>query len=298
MGDGAHNLLVTGDMKYEKTLLFSPTVCKFPRLESVIIESTYGAAGDNQPSRTDAEEQIATILKSTLKKKGKVLIPVFAVGRSQELMIVLEDVIRKDPEFAHIPCYLDGMIYEATAIHTAYPEYLNKALRYRIFQEKDNPFMNEVFSQVENMPQREEICDSSDPCVVLATSGMMNGGPVLEYLQAWSPEPNNSLVFVGYQAEGTLGRKIQRGNKDISIYRRGKTVNLDMNMEVLTCDGFSGHSDRRQLMNYTHNLEPKPRRMIMCHGDEAKTHEFAGSVNKRFNIKSTALSNMETIRLR
>ena len=121
VGDGLYNVAITGDIKYEKTWLFNPAVNKFPRLETLIMESTYGGYHDIQPSRHDASAGLRENLDRVLRRGGKVLIPVFAVGRSQEVMLVIEDLIRsgKIPE---VPVYLDGMIWEATAIHTAYPE--------------------------------------------------------------------------------------------------------------------------------------------------------------------------------
>jgi predicted metal-dependent RNase len=145
---------------------------------------------------------------------------------------------------------------------------------------------------------REKICDDPDPCIVLATGGMMNGGPVLEYLKNWADQPQNSLVFVGYQAEGTIGRKIQRGVNELSLMDRGKSVTVSFKMNAETVDGFSGHSDRRQLINYIATLEPKPERIIIGHGEEHKCVDLASALQKKFNIETRAPMNLETIRMR
>jgi KH/beta-lactamase-domain protein len=279
VGDGLHNVVFSGDIKYEKTWLFNAAVNKFPRLESLIIESTYGGRKDFQPSRKEAAKAIKNIIRRTLKRRGHILIPVFAVGRSQEVMITLEQAMRQK-ELESIPIYLDGMIMEATAIHTAYPEFLNNKLRNRIFQRKDNPFLSDSFQRVDSREMREKLIDDPQPCIVLATSGMLNGGPVMEYLKGWGPDPNNSLVFVGYQADGTLGSRIQKGLKEINIMENGQYVTAVLNMNIETCDGFSGHSDRRQLVNYIANTDPRPERVIMNHGDESKCVEFASSIYK------------------
>jgi predicted metal-dependent RNase len=104
-----------------------------------------------------------------------------------EIMIVMENLV-KMKEIPEVPVYLDGMIWEATAIHTAYPEYLNNKLRTQIFQQGDNPLLSEIFKRVDSGEMREKILTEKDPCVVLATSGMMNGGPVMEYFKHWSGE--------------------------------------------------------------------------------------------------------------
>ncbi len=297
IGDGLHNIAFTGDMKYEKTWLFNPTNNRFPRLETLVIESTYGGKNDFQPSRAEASKQLREVLIRAMSKGGKVIIPVFAVGRSQEVMLVIEEMMRIG-KLDKVPVYLDGMIWEATAIHTAYPEYLNSQLRTQIFQQGINPFLNEVFQRVDSQEMREEICHSPDPCIVLATAGMMNGGPILEYFKAWADNPDNWLIFVGYQAEGSFGRQIQRGRKEITMSEKGKPIHLNVRINSETIDGFSGHSDRRQIMNYIQSLDPKPDRIIIGHGEDRKCTDLASSLYKRFKIETRAPQNLETIRLR
>jgi KH/beta-lactamase-domain protein len=297
IGDGLYNIAVTGDIKFEKTWLFNQAINKFPRLETLVIESTYGGHKDNQPTRKEAAEQLKSVIQRTTERKGKVLVPVFAVGRSQEVMMVLETLMRYG-EVPTIPIYLDGMIWEATAIHTAHPEYLNSQLRTQIFQKNENPFLSTVFKRVDSQEMRETIINDTDPCIVLATSGMMNGGPVMEYFKTWASDPNNTIIFVGYQAEGTLGRRIQRGLNQIIMNDRGNQITVDIKLNIETCEGFSGHSDRKQLLNYIGSMDPKPERIIVCHGEESKCIELASTLHKRYNVETRVPYNLETIRAR
>ena len=297
VGDGLYNIAFTGDIKFEKSWLFNAAVNKFPRLETLVTESTYGGYRDMQPSRQEAANQIKEVVRATLARGGKVLIPVFAVGRSQEVMLVLEEQMRNH-HIHTVPIYLDGMIWEATAIHTAYPEYLNSQLRTQIFQMGENPFLSEIFKRVDSPDMREGICHDPESCIVLATSGMMNGGPVMEYFKSWCDEPNNTIVFVGFQADGTMGRKIQKGWSNITLNERGKQLSLKMKMDTETVDGFSGHSDRRQLVNYVSTLEPRPERIIIGHGDDHKCSDLASAIYKKFGIETRAPLNLETIRLK
>ena len=297
VGDGLYNIAFTGDMKFERTWLFNATVNKFPRLETLVIESTYGGYHDIQPSRVEAANQLKSMVEAALQKKAKVLIPVFAVGRSQEVMLVLEELMRTG-KIETVPIYLDGMIWEATAIHTAYPEYLNSQLRTQIFQMGQNPFLSPIFKRVDSSEMRDQIKHDPDPAIVLATSGMMNGGPVLEYMKSWGDNPNHSLIFVGYQAEGTLGRKIQKGAPELTLPDKGKSITIPLKMSVDTVDGFSGHSDRRQLINYIATLEPKPERIIILHGEEHKCTDLASALYKKFNVETRAPMNLETIRMK
>jgi KH/beta-lactamase-domain protein len=297
VGDGLYNIAFTGDHKYEKTRLFDPAVNSFPRVETIITESTYGGSKDIQPNRREAENRLKEIVKETVSRGGTVLIPAFAVGRSQEVMLVLEEIIRKGFINDNMPVYLDGMIWEATAIHTTYPEYLNGELKNLIFHKGMNPFLADCFEQVDSVEKRKDILTNPKPGVILATSGMLNGGPIMEYLRAYGPDEKNSLVFVGYQAEGTMGRRLQKGWSEVPVYNNGKTDVIKINLQVHTVDGFSGHSDRRQLMDYIKKMKPRPEHVLTEHGDEKCCLDLASSIYRKYRIETRAPMNLETIRL-
>jgi KH/beta-lactamase-domain protein len=296
LGDGDYNLAYSGDIKFERSWLFNPAANRFPRLETLILESTYGGYRDVQPSRQQATEEFSALASKIVSRGGKLVVPVFAVGRSQEVMLVLEERMREG-KVPRVPVYLDGMIFEATAIHTAYPEYLNSQLRTQIFQQGDNPFLSDVFHRVDSAQMRNEILDGKEPCIVLATSGMMSGGPVMEYFRAWAPEEKNGILFVGYQADGTFGRRLQRGLGEASFMDGGRQQSVPVKLEVATIEGFSGHSDRVQLMNYVATLDPRPQRIILNHGEESKALDLSTSLHKRFNLESRVPYNLEAVRL-
>ena len=292
VGDGLYNIAFTGDFNYSKSRLFNPATNQFPRLEAIFMESTYGGSGDIQPARSEAEEKLYETISSVISRGGKVIIPAFAVGRSQEVMLAIEEGIRRE-KIPAVKIYIDGMIREATAIHTTYPEYLNSELRNQIFKEGLNPFLAECFVAVDSSDLREKVI-SGDPCVIITTSGMMNGGPVMEYLGGLALDERNALVFVGYQADGTMGRRIQKGWREIPIGRRGTIV---INLEIVTIDGFSGHSDRRQLINFIGHVQPKPEKIFTIHGDENNTIDLADSLYKRYHIETHSPMNLETYRM-
>lgn len=297
IGEGFHNLLMSGDIKYVNSWLFNAADNRVPRVETFVTESTYGGRSDFQPSRQEAGERIAQIVRLAAEKKGKVLIPVFAVGRSQEVMLVLEEKYRLG-EIPKMPVYLDGMIYEATSIHTAYPEFLNSNLRDAITKKKENPFLSEIFTRVDAQETRENIISDVGPFVVLATSGMMNGGPVIEYFSNWANDERNFLVFVGYQADRTLGRRILSGANKLNVRKNNRMTEVDLKMTVESVDGFSGHSDRRQLMKYIEALEYRPKRILVNHGDGNKAQEFSRILSVKYGVESYAPFNLETVRLR
>jgi len=294
IGEGLHNLVFTGDIKYGFTRLFDQATTSFPRVETLFIESTYGGREDVMPQRQEAERKLVELIKQTIQNNGKVLIPVFAVGRSQEIMLVLEEYIQNRAELT-CPIYIDGMILEASAIHTAYPEYLRQNVQRRVLSNK-SPFESKIFESVKN--NRKDIV-GGDPSVILAPSGMLSGGPSIEFLKMLADDPKNLLIFVGYQSVLSLGRKIQRGTKEIPILGEAGTLEtLKINMRVETVEGFSGHSDRYQLINFIRNLKPTPERIFTSHGDENKCDDFARNISKIMRIETRAPMNLDAIRLK
>ena len=293
IGEGLHNMVYTGDFKFGDTRLLEAANYEFPRAETLIIESTYGGRYDAQPKRRDAETLLIDTIRNTVEGGGKVVIPVFSVGRSQEVMMVLENAYRFGE--LDVPVYLDGMIWEATAIHTSYPEYLKKNIKHRIFNGY-NPFLVDAFERVEHK-KRQDIIDSRDPCVVLATSGMMTGGPSVEYFKALAEDERSMITFVGYQAEGSLGRRIQNGLSEVAVDDDGRSRGIKVRIGVKTIDGFSGHADRRQLLGYAKKITPKPKRSIVVHGEANKALNLAMTLYDMFGFESTAPKNLDSIRL-
>ncbi|WP_330218508.1 MBL fold metallo-hydrolase RNA specificity domain-containing protein, partial [Acidiplasma aeolicum] len=297
IGEGLYNIVLSGDQKYEKTWLFNPAVNRFPRAETLMIESTYAGRDDYSYTRVEAYNTLVDVVNRTFDKHGTVLIPVFAVGRSQEVMLVLEDAYRNKliPENTRV--YLDGMIMEATAIHAAYPEYLNRELREQIMVKRANPFLSPIFHSVDTKKQRDDVIDDPDSKVILATAGMMNGGPVLEYFKALVSSENNTLAFVGYQADGTLGRRIQNGASSVTLSENGKSTKFDIKMNVENAEGFSGHSTKKQLINFIGTMQPRPQRILVNHGDGDKCYEFARLIHAKFGVETISMKNLETTRL-
>ncbi|MDD5147853.1 MAG: beta-CASP ribonuclease aCPSF1 [Candidatus ainarchaeum sp.] len=293
IGEGGHNLVYSGDIKNGFTRLFNNVDIKYPRLETLILESTYGGREDIQPERQDSEDALLKAIKETVQKDGNVLIPVFSVGRAQEIMLVLENFYRKG--LLDTKCYVDGMTKEASAIHTAYPEYLREAVQRRVLQ-NDSPFTSEIFGAVEGRNRAEILAEKG--AIIIASSGMLTGGPSLDYFYRMAENPNNTLIFVGYQGEGSLGRKIQGGVKAIPITDNGKTRALNINMKIETIEGFSGHSDRNQLVGYIRSLKPKPKRILVNHGEKNTASEFSKYIVNKFRINASALRNLDAVRLK
>ncbi len=296
IGNGSHNLLYTGDYKYGKSRLLDPSATSFPRLESVITESTYGGKADTLPPRKDAEDELLRLINKTLERGGKVLIPELGLGRSQETMMILEDAIRMG-KMKKVPVYIDGMIWDINAIHTAYPDFLSNNLRSLTFQDK-NPFLSDIFSRVGSPQERKEVCEGG-PCVVLATSGMLTGGASVEYLKEFSSSEKNSLIFVCYQGAGSLGRQIQDGLKETRMVVNGKEEMVKINLEVHnSVRGLTAHSGRNEIMAFFSRINPKPKRIIINHGEVSKSIDLASSLYKIHRIETNVPRILETLKLK
>jgi hypothetical protein len=296
VGEGLYNIVHTGDMKYGFTRLLDPASTKYPRIDALFIESTYGGSGDISPNRHDAERQLMDIIKRVIQNGGKVLIPLFAVGRSQELQLVLESYMGNEgPYKLDVPIFLDGMILDASAIHTAYPEYLKEGLRNRILNNR-SPFENEIFEVIRG--ERAELMEKG-PAIILASGGMMNGGASVDYFRMLAEDPKNAIIFVGFNSANSLGRRLQNGLKEVVLPDEdGKLVPVKVNLQIYTVDGFSGHSDRRQLINFVENIRPKPKMVFTMHGEESKCEDLARSLGRIMHIDARAPMNLDTIRLK
>ncbi|MEK6940891.1 MAG: beta-CASP ribonuclease aCPSF1 [Nanoarchaeota archaeon] len=297
IGNGYHNYLYTGDFLYENTNLLQAAVTRFPRLETVMMESTYGSKDDLGQPREIAEEKLIKIIKETYESGGKVLMPVLGVGRSQEMMLIIEKSIRLG-KLPKMPVYVQGMVWDITAIHTAYPDFFNPTIKRNIFHKDQNPLMSDIFKKVTGRKEQQEIIDSSEPCIIIATSGMMEGGAITEYFKQLSSNPKHSLILSCYQANGTLGRKLQEGNTEINVGTADRVEMIPIRLKIHTMVGFSGHSSRQQLMNWVRNLDPRPKKIIIIHGEQSKTLDLASSIHKQFGIETTAPRLLDTIRLK
>jgi KH/beta-lactamase-domain protein len=291
IGEGKQNLVYTGDFKFGFTRLFNNMDINYPRLESMIMESTYGGK-DVTLSRMHSEANLIDVINETTEKGGITLIPVFSVGRAQEAMIILEEYYRQGKLKAS-KILVDGMTRQASAIHTVYPEYLKKNIKTRVLQ-NNSPFLSDIFVTVDDAKEGEELITPGT--VILASSGMLTGGPSLKYFQRFASDPNNTLVFVGYQARNTLGYKIQKGLKSMPVVEDGKNKNLEINMRIETVDSFSGHSYRAELLNFLNMLKPMPKTILVNHGDSCQ--EFANHISRKHNVDAKAIQDLESIRLR
>lgn len=296
VGNGLHNFLYSGDVKFAKTNLLSPSHTNFPRLETLMLESTYGGKEGVMPNPREQDKIFGKMITDTLSRGGKVLVPVLGSGRAQEIIVLIERMIREGT-IDNVPIFIDGMVWDITAIHTAYPEYLNNTVREQIFHKDNNPFIQDNIKKVGSAKERTQLIEETGPCVILATSGMLVGGPSVEYLKQIGDNKKNSLIFTCYQGEGSLGRMIQQGLKDINFKNGSKSEMVQLKLEVHKLE-ITGHSDRRELLSFVNRCNPRPKKIIINHGESSSCLDMARTIHKTNRIETIAPRNLETIRLR
>ena len=293
---GAHNILYSGDYKYAKTQLLDGALSMYPRVETLITESTYGNTTDIMPDQTVVYRNFTDTINKTLTEGGKVLIPVPAVGRAQEIMLVIDKEMREG-RLIECPIYIEGMISEASAIHMSYAHYLGYDVRKSVSQ-GINPFQSEYFTVINGHGKRDEVFSDENAAIIMATSGMLEGGPSVEYFKEIAPSPNNKILFVSYQINGTLGRRVLDGtmNQVSMLDKNGKVKVVPVRCQTQKMDGFSGHSDFNQIMSFVAKIRPK--RVLVNHGERSKSDNVASAIYSRLKIRSGVPDNREMLRLR
>lgn len=293
---GAHNILYSGDYKYAKTQLLDSAVSVYPRVETLITESTYGNSTDVMPDQQFVYRSFSESINKTLTEGGKVLIPVPAVGRAQEIMLVMAKEM-KEGRLVESPIYIEGMISEASAIHMSYAHYLGSEVRKSVLQ-GINPFQSEYFTVISGYGKRDDVLNDENPAIVMATSGMLEGGPSVEYFKELAPNPMNKIMFVSYQINGTLGRRVLDGTmSEVSMMdKSGKVKVVPVRCQTQKIDGFSGHSDFNQILSFVARVKPK--RVLVNHGERTKSENTASAIYSRLKIRSGVPDNREIVRLR
>jgi metallo-beta-lactamase family protein len=269
---GRRRILFTGDLGRRQSLLMQP-----PRppqgVDYLLIESTYG--GRSHAPLGDLAGAFAAVVRRAIAEKGKILIPSFALERTQELVFMLEK-LRREHGIAPIPLYVDSpMAVEITAIFNrhladsgfspAFKDYATKA---------GDPFGMETVRYVRTKEESQALNELPGPMIILSASGMCEGGRILHHLRNNIDQAATTVLLVGHQAEGTLGRRLQDGAKKVSIFGLEHVVGA----KVETMHAFSSHADQDDLLAFIRALDAKPRSIFLVHGDPDQQAALAGSL--------------------
>lgn len=273
--DGVTRRLVfSGDLGVQGSRLL-PRPGTPERPDYLIMESTYGDR--EREHESDRTETLFGIVRDTVARGGKVIIPAFAVGRTQEILTRLNDLI----EAGRLPglrVYVDSpMAVAATKAFALHPEAYSQSVQ-ELLATGDAPLQFPGLSLVTQVEDSIAINQSQEPSVIISASGMCTAGRVKHHLKHTLADARNTIIFVGYQAAGSLGRIIQAGTSPIRIFDEW----YPLNARVETIEGFSAHADRTELLDWFAGLGGAPERTFLVHGEETAALALADTITERF----------------
>lgn len=286
IGNGEHNIVYTGDLKFGKSNLLDNASWNFPRVETLIIEGTFGSK-DLPHKREEADPKLIESINQTLRENGRILIPVPIIGLSQELIYTLTKY-QEQGTLDQCEIFVDKSILDATHIYEIYYEYLGKEIKNKVLNE------NITLFNFENLKPLNSKSKVDKPGIILVASSMLKGGLSVKFLKQIHNDPLSKIIFLSYQTSGTLGKEIQSGITDITINGQ---QHLKLKCKIDSIHGFSNHSDYNQLLAYISRLKPKLKRVIVNHGEKPRIQNLASSVNKILNIQCQYLLVPEATKL-
>jgi len=256
-------LLFSGDVgRGNNDLLRDPVGSE--GVDFVLMESTYG--GREHELGTGADDKVAEIINRALKRGGKVIIPSFAVERTQQLLYVLHQLFQKDL-IPDVPVYVDSpLAVNATEIFRLHPECFNEEVYQTLF-DKSNPFGFEGLTLIRSVVRSKELNADERQSIIISASGMCEAGRILHHLKNGIENPRNTILFVGYCAENTLGYRIREKHEKVKIF--GKEYTLRAHVEIM--DSFSGHADHSELLDYFNAIKGSKKKVWLVHGESSRS---------------------------
>lgn len=277
--DGKESKIVfSGDLgMIDRPILRDPTIIK--KADYVIMETTYG--NRNHPENSTSINQLLDIVLKTIKRGGNVVIPSFAVGRTQEIIFEFNRFYEEHPEYRDqldkVKVYVDSpMATTATEVFRKNAQVFDEETKAYIMR-GDNPldFKNLKFTRT--TAESQALNMDRSPKIIISASGMCEAGRIRHHLKHNLWDARSSVVFVGYQAEGTLGKLLVEGTKDITLF--GEAVHV--NAEIYNLEGFSGHADQNGLFAWISGFRKKPRQVFLVHGEEDSKKDFAKLISDK-----------------
>jgi metallo-beta-lactamase family protein len=267
-------LLMGGDLGRERRpILRDPEVPRGP--DALVLESTYG----DRLYATDADTvaELVAIVRRTVERGGRLVVPAFAVGRTQEFVAVLHRLIEQGA-IPDLPLYVDSpMAREATGVFRRHPECFDDETRKMFAGQDGAPFGFDRLRYVTSPDESRSLNDVHTPCVIISASGMCEGGRVVHHLQHALGDQRNTVLFVGFQGQGTLGRRLRDGAETVNVF--GEPVRV--RAEITALDGFSAHADQREILSWVARLDPAPRTIFVVHGEPEPAETLAGLLRER-----------------
>jgi metallo-beta-lactamase family protein len=265
-------LVFSGDLgRKNKNLLPDLEIPK--KADYCIIESTYG--NRLHKTKQNSKEKIIKIVKDTVSKKGKIIIPAFSIQRTQELLYDLH-LLQIENKIPKIKIYIDSpLAIKVTKIYQKYRFSFDKETHEDFFSNGKVPLEEDNIKYTLDVKDSKKLVDVKEPCIIMAASGMCEGGRIRHHLKNSIENSNSTILFVGYQAENTLGRKILERKNFVKIF--GKQYKLRAN--IYKINGYSGHADSKELINFIENIKGL-KNIFVVHGDPTQSYDFAHKLRK------------------
>lgn len=265
-------LVFSGDIGRDNdVLMYPPTLPK--KADYIFMESTYG---NRLHPDTDAKDQLEDYINTAIKKGGTVIIPSFAVERAQAVMYLLWQ-LKKEARIPNVPYIIDTPMGISTL------EIFTNNRKWHKLPDQDYIGMSKMFSLISDYKETVEVIDNKKPKVIIAASGMVTGGRVLSYLESYISLPETALIIIGYQAEGTRGRKLLDGDKKIKISGNYYSVRAN----IFEIQSLSAHGDQKDLLHWLSALENKPKKVFLIHGENQPADELRIKITEKYGFRCT-----------
>ena len=277
-------LLFSGDVgRGNNELLRDPEHAE--NVDAIIMESTYG--GREHETDTGARDKICALLREALANRGRVIIPAFAVERTQQLLVVLHDLFETNC-IPDVPVYVDSpLAVSATEVFRLHPECFNKEV-YEALYSNANPFGFEGLHLVRQAKDSMKLNDVDGPVIIIAASGMCEAGRVLHHLHNHITDPGTTVLFVGYCAQNTLGWRLRNGDREVNIF--GEPHRVRANIEIL--DGFSGHADHSELLDWFRRITGPKKQVWLVHGEPERSAALHAAMVQEFPGQEITVAEM------
>ena len=282
IADGKKSIVFSGDIGRPQHLLMNaPTPIK--QADYLVLESTYG---DRTHDKTDPKIKLAETINRTISRGGKLIVPVFAVGRAQEILYAIH-LLKAEGKIADVPVYLNSpMAIDATQI------FVRHSGEHRL-SHAECEAMCRTARMVNTVEQSKALNENPHPMIILAASGMASGGRVVHHIEAFAPNPHNTILFVGFQAAGTRGAAMVEGASSVKIH--GEYVPI--NAEVAFISNMSAHGDYLEILDWLRGFESAPKRTFITHGEPIAADAMRHHIEEKLHWQTCVPDYLETVDL-
>jgi metallo-beta-lactamase family protein len=283
-------VIFSGDIgRYDQPILNDPTTPP-ANADVLLCESTYG---DRDHETGDPAELLAAVVNRVAKRGGSIVIPAFAIGRTQTFMYYLRQ-LEDQQRIPRLPVYVDSpMALSATDLYLKHAEDHDLEFAREDSNGKGDPLDVHQFHLTRTADESKQINNVKTPCIIISASGMVTGGRVMHHLIQRLPDPRNAVILAGFQAQGTRGRALQEGAKTIHIFGQ----EIPVNAEIVQLGQFSAHAGKSELLRWLTGLPAPPQQTYLTHGEPSAAQSLQSSIQEKFHWKVSVARHLDTVDL-